>query len=180
MTTDKPLTIAVIVGSTRPGRIGPAIADWITQHLDQAGGFVLDRIDPAEPTDDASTASRLDRADGFVVVTPEYNHSFPASLKELIDGHGTPWQAKPVAFVSYGAFSGGIRAIEHLRGVFAELHAATLRDTVSLPMIWEHLDDQGVLVAPAAAEAAAKVLVDRLAWWAAALAEARTRSPYAA
>lgn len=180
MTTQKPLTIAVIVGSTRPGRVGPAVADWITQHLDQSGAFVLDRIDPAEPTGDATIAARLDRADGFVVVTPEYNHSFPAPLKELIDAHGRPWQAKPVAFVSYGAFSGGLRAIEHLRGVFAELHAATLRDTVSLPMVWEHLDADGRLVAPAAAENAAKVLVDRLAWWAAALADARTRSPYAA
>ena len=180
MTTSNPLTIAVILGSTRPGRVGPAVADWITQHLDQSGGFVLDLVDPAEPEDHHATRVRLERADGFVVVTPEYNHSFPAPLKELIDAHGRPWQAKPVAFVSYGAFSGGLRAIEHLRGVYAELHAATLRDTVSLPMVWEHLDDRGRLVAPAAAEGAAKVLVDRLAWWAAALAEARTRSPYAA
>ncbi|NYI99926.1 NAD(P)H-dependent FMN reductase [Nocardioides thalensis] len=180
MTTTKPLTIAVILGSTRPGRLGPAVADWITPHLEQHGDLVVDLIDPAASADPAEHGSRLDRADGYVVVTPEYNHSFPAPLKELIDAHGAVWHAKPVTFVSYGAFSGGLRAIEHLRGVFAELHAATLRDTVSLPMIWEHLDGEGRLAPPASAEAAAKILVDRLAWWAAALAEARTRSPYAA
>lgn len=180
MTTDKPLVIAVILGSTRPGRVGPAVADWISRHLDQTGAFVLDRIDPGEPADPAATADRLALADGFVIVTPEYNHSFPAPLKELIDAHGAPWHAKPVAFVSYGALSGGLRAIEHLRGVFAELHAATLRDTVSLPMVWEHLDTRGRLEAPASAEAAAKVLADRISWWATALAEARTRWPYAA
>jgi NAD(P)H-dependent FMN reductase len=172
--------IAVILGSTRPGRLGPAVADWITPHLDQRGDLLVDRIDPAASAERDTLAERLVRADGFVVVTPEYNHSFPAPLKELIDAHGTPWQAKPVTFVSYGAFSGGLRAIEQLRGVFAELHAATLRDTVSLPMVWEHLDNRGRLVPDASAEAAAKTLVERLAWWAGALAEARTRSPYAA
>ncbi len=70
----------------------------------------------------------------FVVVTPEYNHSFPGPLKAAIDRHVTPWQAKPVGFVSYGGISGGLRAVEHLRQVFAELHAVTVRETVSF--IW--------------------------------------------
>ncbi len=71
-------------------------------------------------------------ADAFLVVTPEYNHGYPAALKELIDSVYEPWHAKPVAFVSYGGASGGIRAVEQLRQVFAELHAVTLRDGVQL------------------------------------------------
>ena len=61
----------------------------------------------------------IDRADAFVVVTPEYNHSYPASLKQAIDVLNAPWRRKPVAFVSYGGLSGGLRAVEHLRQVFA-------------------------------------------------------------
>ena len=80
---------------------------------------------------------RLAAADAFVVVTPEYNHSYPAPVKTLIDWHFTEWQAKPVGFVSYGGMSGGLRAVEHLRGVFAELHAVTVRDTVSFHGAWD-------------------------------------------
>jgi len=61
----------------------------------------------------------------FVVVTPEYNHGYPAPLKSLIDSVGREWQAKPVAFVSYGGVSGGLRAVEQLRQVFAKLHMVT-------------------------------------------------------
>jgi hypothetical protein len=73
----------------------------------------------------------IDAADAFVVVTPEYNHSYPASLKHAIDMAHGEWNTKPVAFVSYGGISGGLRAVEALRLVFAELHATTIRDTVS-------------------------------------------------
>ncbi len=75
--------------------------------------------------------SALSEADAFIVVTPEYNHSFTASLKFVLDLVYEPWQGKPVAFVSYGGISGGLRAVEQLRLVFAELHAVTVRDTVS-------------------------------------------------
>jgi NAD(P)H-dependent FMN reductase len=118
-------------------------------------------------------AERIERADGFVVVTPEYNHSYPASLKQGIDVLNTPWRRKPVAFVSYGGLSGGLRAVEHLRQVFAELHATTIRETVSLhrhPLLF---DDAGWLIDPSGPAAAAKVMLDDLVWWASALRTAR-------
>ena len=69
-------------------------------------------------------------------MTPEYNHSFPAALKNVIDWHGPQWHVKPVGFVSYGGISGGLRAVEQLRLVFAELHAVGIRDTVSFHSAW--------------------------------------------
>ena len=90
-----------------------------------------------------ATSQRLAAADAFVVVTPEYNHSFPASLKNAIDWHFKEWQAKPVGFVSYGGMSGGLRAVEHLRQVFVELHAVTVRDAVSFHGVWGLFDTDG-------------------------------------
>ncbi|MFD7968812.1 NADPH-dependent FMN reductase, partial [Streptomyces clavifer] len=123
-------------------------------------------------------SGRLARADAFVVLTPEYNHSYPAPLKELIDGHFAEWQAKPVAFVSYGGISGGLRAVEHLRQVFAELHAVSVRDTVSFHNAGALFDDRGRLGDPAAADAAVKTMLDQLVWWGRALREARNLRPY--
>ena len=122
---------------------------------------------------------RLARADGFVVVTPEYNHGYPASLKQAIDLAHHEWRAKPVAFVSYGGMSGGLRAVEQLRQVFAELHATTVRDTVSFHMAHAAFDASGQPVDATGPAAAAKTLLDQLAWWAAALRDARTARPYA-
>ncbi|NIH78944.1 NADPH-dependent FMN reductase [Amycolatopsis viridis] len=184
------LDVAVIVGSTREGRFGPVVARWFAKQASAHGGYRLDVIDLAEAnlpaalsgqvTDEVRAISeRLERADAFVVVTPEYNHSYPASLKTLLDWHGTQWQAKPVAFVSYGGLSGGLRAVEHLRPVFAELHATTIRETVSFHGAWGQFDDQGELVSPDAATAAAKALLDQLSWWAHALRDARRVRPYA-
>ncbi|GAB3832488.1 hypothetical protein GCM10027610_024720 [Dactylosporangium cerinum] len=78
---------------------------------------------------------RLTAADAFVVVTPEYNRSFPAPLKTAIDWFYEEWHAKPVTFVSYGRESGGLHATAQLRQVFNELQTVTMRNTVSLPAI---------------------------------------------
>jgi len=194
MTT--PLNIAVIVGSVRDGRFGPTVADWFLSQVDDR--FAVDVIDladvplplnmpayGAEPSPEAAAVladltPRLARADAFVVITPEYNHSYPASLKNLIDWHFTQWQAKPVALVSYGGQSGGRHAIEHLRGVFAELHAMTLRDTISVTRYFEQFGPDGKLLDPTELDAAAKALLTQLDWWATALAEARATRPFAA
>jgi NAD(P)H-dependent FMN reductase len=128
---------------------------------------------------DAATQA-LERADAFVIITPEYNHSFPGTLKNFIDAHFTQWQAKPVAFVSYGGMAGGQRAVEHLRPVFAELHAVTVRDTVSFHNPWGQFGEDGRHQDPSAANAAAKSMLDQLSWWAHALRDARTVRPYGA
>jgi NAD(P)H-dependent FMN reductase len=113
-------------------------------------------------------------------VTPEYNHSFPASIKSLIDWHFTEWRAKPIGFVSYGGIGGGLRAVEQLRLVFAEMHAVTMRDTVSFHSFWEHFDTQGQLINPASPNGAAKMLLDQLSWWSGILHDARRNNPYKA
>lgn len=87
------------------------------------------------------------------------------------------WQAKPVGFVSYGGISGGLRAVEQLRLVFAELSAVGLRDTVSFHNPWSELDGDGRLLASRAAVSALNVLVEHLRWWAIALKTARENAP---
>ncbi|MGW0436717.1 NADPH-dependent FMN reductase [Micromonospora sp. NPDC003197] len=194
------LKLAVILASVRQGRFGPVVAQWFADEAEQHGRFSLDLIDLAEiqlpaalPANPAvlrqiegrsaelvALAERLDTADAFVVVTPEYNHSFPASIKHLIDWHFDQWQAKPVGFVSYGGVSGGLRAVEQLRLVFAEMHAVTTRDSVSFPNFWEVFEADGRLKEPDAPNGAAKVLLDQLAWWGGALHDARRNTPYAA
>src|SRR5690242_5504400 len=153
------IQIALIYGSTREGRFCDTVAGWAASEITRQAEFAVDAIDPAVlalPGRHSREAApgvlalrqRIGKADGFVIVTPEYNHSYPAALKFLIDSVYEQWQAKPVAFVSYGGVSGGLRAVEHLRGVFAELHAVTVRDTVSFANVWSHFDDDGMLRNP--------------------------------
>ncbi|WP_435239653.1 NADPH-dependent FMN reductase [Streptomyces sp. YPW6] len=190
-----PLKVAVILGSNRDGRFGPVIADWFMGRAAGHPGIETDLIDvaeaglptaitfspgPQEAARLAAVSERLAAADAFVVLTPEYNHSFPAPLKTLIDWHGAEWQAKPVAFVSYGGISGGLRAVEQLRQVFAELHTVTVRDTVSFHNAGVLFDDEGRHRDPGPADAAAKVLLDQVVWWGTALRDARSARPYGA
>lgn len=184
--------IAVIIASTRQGRFADTVAHWFTSQARQRADFDLDVIDlrdvplrqvqqtPFECDDPAvhALAARIDAADGIVVITPEYNHGYPASLKLAIDSVHRPWHAKPVGFVSYGGISGGLRAVEQLRLVFAELHAVTIRDTVSFAMAHTQFDAQGYPHDADAVNGAAKTLIDQLTWWARALREARLAQPY--
>jgi NAD(P)H-dependent FMN reductase len=181
------LRLAVIVASTREGRFGPIVAQWFAGRAAEHGGLEVDVIDLAEhplpavlgsAPGPAGITARLESADAFAVVTPEYNHSFPASLKTLIDMYHSQWQAKPVGFVSYGGIAGGLRAVEHLRQVFAELHAVSVRDTVSFHNAWDKFGADGAPTDPAAA-GAAKVMLDQLGWWAHTLRDGRAARPYA-
>lgn len=188
--SDAPLDLAVIVGSTREGRLGGIIARWFLTQVRQRDDLASELVDLAELDLPAAYPSRpgprarwfidrVERADAFVVVTPEYNHGYPASLKQAIDLPYREWHAKPIAFVSYGGGrAGGVRAVEQLRQVFAELHTVTVRDTVSLARARRLFDETGALHEPAGPEAAAKTMLDRLAWWGRALREARRSHPY--
>ncbi|WP_370309528.1 NADPH-dependent FMN reductase [Sinimarinibacterium flocculans] len=178
MNARKTLRLALIYGSTRAGRFCDTIADWTRGEIARHGGFAVNVIDPARTAEDDVAAS-LAAADAFVVLVPEYNHGYPAPLKALIDAHYDEWQAKPVAFVSYGGISGGIRAVEQLRQVFAELHAVGVRDAVSFSNAAEQFDEHGCLRNPARARRSAATMLARLHWWAAVLREARRARPYA-
>ncbi len=89
------------------------------------------------------------------------------------------WQAKPIGFVSYGGISGGLRAVEQLRLVFAELHAVTVQAAVSLPHAWDRFDEQGKLREPRHPDSAAATMLGQLAWWSEALRQARATSAFA-
>ncbi|HZX39614.1 MAG TPA: NAD(P)H-dependent oxidoreductase [Streptomyces sp.] len=175
-----PLRVTVIIGSTREGRVGEKVGRWFTELAAERDGMelaVVDLVDfdfPSRYPDRATVQMRefvteVGRADAFVVVTPEYNRSFPASLKQAIDYAYDEWQTKPVAFVSYGHGSRGLYAVEQLRSVFTELHTVTLRNGVSINLLDEASQDR---------DRAAELMLDQLGWWGLALREARAARPY--
>ncbi|MFD4143597.1 MULTISPECIES: NADPH-dependent FMN reductase [unclassified Streptomyces] len=197
--SDATLDLAVIIGSVREGRFGPVVARWFVEQAEQHGRFTAHLVDLADtplplelppvppalqpdlprPDGMADLTRRIREADAIVVVTPDYNRSFPASLKAAIDWHYTEWQAKPIGFVGYSGGSGGLLAIEQLRQVFGELHAHTLRDYVSFPRYFELFAPDGTLVEPQGPNGAAKVLLDQLEWWGSVLHDARRDRPFA-
>lgn len=145
------LRVAVIIGSTREGRVGDAVGRWFMERAEDRSELdlaVLDLADydfpvhyPVRATGQMTEfTEEIARAEAFVVVTPEYNRSFPASLKQAIDFAYEEWQTKPVAFVSYGHGSAGLYAVEQLRSVFTELHTVTLRNGVALDLLRQPLD----------------------------------------
>ncbi|MFE0171191.1 NADPH-dependent FMN reductase [Streptomyces sp. NPDC059002] len=189
--TDERLRVAVIVASTREGRFAPTVTDWFTRQTARREDLDVDVIDLADARlpdglserpgpEVADITPRIDAADAFVIITPEYNHSFPATLKTAIDWHYAEWRAKPVGFVSYGGLAGGLRAVEQLRQVFAELHAVTVRDSVSFHGAWNCFDESGELTEPTIPLTAAKAMLDQLAWWGHTLREGKAARPYAA
>lgn len=182
------MTLAVIYGSARQGRFCDTVANWLIRELSSSETFTLTIIDPARLRTSRGLGAavnpgewlerKIAEADAFIIVTPEYNHGYPAALKELIDSVYEPWHAKPVSFVSYGGASGGIRAVEQLRQVFGELHTVTLRDGISLAKAWSKFDAAGNLYKPEELRAPLFLMMDRLTWWARVLKQARKSAPY--
>jgi NAD(P)H-dependent FMN reductase len=181
------LRVAVIVGSTREGRVGDRIARWFVGQARGRSDVELVVVDlaefdfpagyPARATPAmAAFAAEVDRADAFVVVTPEYNHSFPASLKQAIDFAYDEWHAKPVGFVSYGCRSAGQHAVDQLRTVFTALHVVGVRDGVGVDLL--DGDDLDARLAGDTPVQAAQVLLDQLVWWGTTLRAGRAAHPY--
>ena len=190
-----PLKVGVIIGSVRTGRFADKVSKWFVAEAARRDDLEIHVIDLSEPAlveelklnldplgtpgEAPNLAARIDGLDAYVVITPEYNHGYPASLKLAIDYVYNEWRAKPVGFVSYGGVAGGLRSVEQLRQVFAELHAVTVRDTVSFHNPWERFDDEGRLLDDdGGSSKAASVLLDQLAWWGVTLREGRAARPY--
>jgi NAD(P)H-dependent FMN reductase len=172
----RPLQLEVIIGSIREGRFGPVVARWFTELASTRTDFRVGVLDLLEQPHDF--ADRVGSADAVVVVTPEYNHSYPGPLKTAIDSLGTEWRATAVGFVSYVGLSGGLRAVEPLRVAFSELHAVTVRETVSFHMYPDKFDDAGRPTDSIGPATAANALLDQLAWWGRALRSAKIIQPY--
>jgi NAD(P)H-dependent FMN reductase len=154
-----PLRIAVVLGSTRPGRKGEAVARWVLEqaHGREAAEYELVDLKAfdlpllSEPTVPGSAdrqyevpqtrewSATIDRFDGFVWVTPEYNHGVPAAMKNALDVLYPEWGYKGFGIVSYGS-DGGTRATEHWRGILANVMGTVVRHQVAL---YEFLDWDG-------------------------------------
>jgi NAD(P)H-dependent FMN reductase len=185
--------ILTVLGSTRQGRFGPTVArwllplmegrtdltaeladlrDWILPYYDRTATAAMSTFADYEP-EVQPWARLVGKADGFVIITPEYNHGYPAVLKSALDAVYLEWVRKPVAFVSYGGWSGGTRAVEQLRQVAIELQMAPVRGSVVLQFAPRAFDKEGNLQNADFYNAAAVRMLDDLAWWATALKSAR-------
>jgi NAD(P)H-dependent FMN reductase len=182
--------IAIILGSTRPGRNGEAVAKWVLDIAKQRSDAEFELVDIAEyklpHLDEAMPpaagqysqphtfpwAEKIGSFDGYVFVTPEYNHSTSGALKNAIDFLFAEWNDKAAGFVSYGSV-GGTRAVEHLRLVMAELKVATVRAQVALSLITDFKNYSEFI--PAEYHVAeVTTMLDQVVSWSNALATTRT------
>jgi NAD(P)H-dependent FMN reductase len=173
--------LMIVIASTRPGRGGSAVSHWFIQRATEHGGFELNVVDLAEftlPLLDEPHHPRLrkyvnrhthewsamvDAADAFAFVTPEYNHGYPASLKNAIDYLHHEWRYKPVGFVSYGGVAAGTRSVEQLQQVVTAVKLTPVIEQVNIPFYQQFIDDDGVVQANEVMETAAVALLDQLA-----------------
>lgn len=173
--------IAVILGSTRPGRLGEAVAQWVYDNAVLRGDAEYELVDvfdyelplldePVPPSlgrysrpHTLAWSEKIDSFDGYVFVTAEYNHSIPGALKNAIDYLFAEWHNKAAGFVAYGSV-GGTRAVEHLRLVMAELRVATVRAQVALSLFRDFADMSRFEPGPRRAGELALVLDEVLSW----------------
>jgi NAD(P)H-dependent FMN reductase len=160
------MKLTVIFGSTRAGRKGEVVANWVQKGVEPDSRFELDFADlrevnlpffdePMDPfgmkeagvdythPEGRAWADRVKAADGFIMITPEYNHSAPAVLKNCIDWVGPEWADKPVGFISYGGIAGGARAVEHLRQMVIEVSLVQVANAIHFPFFQKAFDEQG-------------------------------------
>lgn len=190
------LRIAVIVGSTREGRFSELLLPWVQETAERFENIELDIIDlktealpllhsSASPAtvnngdygDDAINryAQKIAAADGFLVLTPEYNHGYSAVLKNAFDVISAEWRHKAIAFVAYGSL-GGVRAVEQLRQLVPEFHMATPRAATHILAPWNLRTEAGDLKEGALTEytPALENTLKELVWWSDLLQAART------
>jgi NAD(P)H-dependent FMN reductase len=179
--------LQVIIGSTRPGRVGSAVADWIIDRARAHGDFEVEVADLAVlnlPIFDEPNHPRLrryvnqhtkdwseivGRSDAFIFVIPEYNYGFNAATKNAIDYLHQEWQNKPAGIVSYGGVAAGTRAAQMLKQVMSALKIVPVTDSVNIPFVGEKLDEDGRLKPNEIMEGAATAMLDELARWTQAL-----------
>jgi NAD(P)H-dependent FMN reductase len=185
-----PVRIGIIIGSTRPGRVGDQVARWVLEHAGQRDDahyelvdlldYALPHLDEAIPASAGQYANDHTRAwaqkvasfDGFVFVTPEYNHSTSGALKNAIDFVYGEWNNKAAGLVSYGASASGARAAEHLRLVLGELQIADVRQQVAFSLMTDF--ENFSVFAPAGNQAAhLDTMLNQLVSWAGALRTVR-------
>ena len=186
------LRIAVIIGSTRPGRKGEAVAKWVYKLAQKRGDAEFELVDikdftlplldePVPPSMGQYSkphtkvwAAKIGSFDGYVFVAPEYNHGISGALKNAIDFLFAEWNNKVAGFVSYGSI-GGARAVEHLRLVMAEVQIATVRNQVLLSMFTD-FENFSVFKPDARHEKSVNEMFDQVIAWGGALQTLRKTS----
>jgi NAD(P)H-dependent FMN reductase len=171
--------LLIVVASTRPGRVGRPVADWFRRVAVEHGGFEVDEADLADvdlPLLDEPNHPRLqqytqehtrawsakvDAADAFVFVTPEYNHSYPASLKNAVDYLHQEWRHKALGFVSYGGIAAGTRSVQAFKQVASALMMYVANNLVNIAFVHSKIKD-GVFVEDKDVRAAADAMLDEL------------------
>jgi NAD(P)H-dependent FMN reductase len=175
--------LRIIIGSTRPGRVGPAVAAWITQRAEEHGGFDVQVTDLAElnlPMFNEPNHPRLKQyvhqhtkewsalvegSDAFVFVIPEYNFGFTAPVKNAIDYLHAEWQHKAAGIVSYGGVAAGTRATQMLKQVLTTLKIMPVFEAVNIPFVREYLDEDGRFKPTEVMEASATAMLGELVRW---------------
>lgn len=185
------LHIKVIMGSTRPNRFSEKPAQWIFEEVKKREGLDVELLDlrdypmpffneavspgmTKEPYSNEVVEKwreKVKEADGYIIVTPEYNHGYPAVLKNALDYVYHEWNKKPVGFVSWGGV-GGARSIEQLRQVAIELQMAPIRNSIHISNFWTMLDENGKLKTDSLQKSADDFL-NQFVWWVSALKTAR-------
>lgn len=179
--------LLVIIASTRPGRVGLPVGQWFSQWATAQGAFEVEVADLAEirlPFMDEPNHPRLrkythqhtkdwsakvESADAFVFVTPEYNHTMIAPLKNAIDFLVIEWQYKPLGFVSYGGISAGTRSVVAAKQTAVALKMMPIPEAVNVPMVQQFISDDGKFVPNEVTEQAATLMLKELARWTGAL-----------
>lgn len=177
----------IVIASTRPGRVGPAVATWLQSYAEEHGGFESELVDLARfelPVYDEPKHPRLqqyehehtrrwsrsvDAADAFVFVTPEYNFGPTPALLNALNYVYKEWNYKPAAFASYGGVSGGMRAVQATKLTLTTLKMMPILEGVLVPMVNEHLNEARAFVPTQMHIDSAKLMLDELLRWAEAL-----------
>lgn len=180
----------VVITSTRPRRLGMPIGDWTADAAVRHGGFKVELVDLAEfdlplldepnlPRDAQYTkehtrrwSAKVEEADAFVFVTPEYNHGPPASLVNALSYLHHEWHYKPVGFVSYGGVSAGTRSVEMIKHIVTALKMVPIPEAVSIPFVFRFFEDSHFRPEPKL-DNAAMLMLDELRDWADALSGLR-------
>lgn len=187
-------TLKIITSTTRPGRKGIAVAQWITERAKETNRFDVELLDLAQialPLMDEPNHPRLQQyqhghtkrwsavigaADAFIIVLAEYNFGFPAPIKNAIDYLYTEWKDKPVAFVSYGGVSGGLRSTQMLKQVVTAVHMMPLVEQVNIPFFAKLLDEESRFVPNETILKSADTMLKELERWSGALKAMREKA----
>lgn len=191
------MKIAVILGSIREIRRGGRVAKWLMPQLSKREDIDVELLDlkdyplPFYNESDSPEglegnytnklakkwAAKIGESDGFIIITPEYNHGTSGVLKNALDWVYYEWNKKPVSFISYSPnAAGGIRAVEQLRQTTIELQMAPLSNAIHISYVLDTIDENGFLLKGHYNERLV-TLMDELLWWAEALKIARDHSP---